>query len=267
MDRFFKHLGIGFGAYAKALKLIFSNGLGYFFLFPLALNVILFFGGFLLIGNLTGWVEGVVTDFLNLDDLNFWGGDYIEGALSGFIWIFFKIMFFFLFAFVGGYIVIVLLSPVYAFLSEKTDEILTGNVYPFVLDQFVRDIWRGILIAVRNMLVGLLYMVIIFLLGFIPIVGQLGGIVLFFITAYFYGFSFIDYTNERKKRSIRESIHFMRRYKGMAVGNGLVFSVLMLVPFCGYLLAGFGSIVSVVAATIAAHEVEESSKDNFIKSE
>ena len=79
----------------------------------------------------------------------------------------------------------------------------------------------------------------------------------------FYGFSFIDYTNERRRLSVKQSVAFIRQNKGVAVTNGAVFSLLLMIPFCGYSLAGFGAIISVVAATLAIHQkVDLRKKDN-----
>lgn len=262
MEKMFKDFGFGIKAYGKAFDLIFSNGLWWYFLFPILLNLILFFGGFALVGSLTEFIKDWFFDLVSLKDASFFGSEIIQGALSGFIWIFFKVLFFFVFAYFGGYIVIILMSPVFAILSEKTEEILTGNKYPFSADQLMRDVVRGVIIALRNVFIEIGYMIAVFILSFIPIVGQIAAVALFFISAYFYGFSFTDYTIERQRLSISQSVDFMRKRKGMVIGNGVVFSLFMLIPYCGYTLAGFAAIVSVVAATISVHEQVDLSKNN-----
>lgn len=255
MANFFKEFGTGLSAYGKAVEIIFSKGLWWFFLFPVLLNVLLFFGGFSLVNYITNitqeWVLGL---FVSEDGLYF-GKSFIQDIFSGFIWVVFKILFFFIFAYIGGFVVIVLMSPVFSILSEKTEAILTGNSYPFDADQLMRDIARGVLIATRNLFIELGYIVGVFVLSFIPVVGQLGAIFLFFVSAYFYGFSFMDYTIERQKYSVSQSVQFIRQHKGIAVANGVLFSLFMLIPFCGVTLAGFVSIISVVAATISTQKV------------
>ncbi|MCT4646062.1 MAG: EI24 domain-containing protein, partial [Carboxylicivirga sp.] len=147
---------------------------------------------------------------------------------------------------------------VYAFLSEKTEEIISGKIIPFNITQFSKDIIRGVLLALRNMAVEIGLTLLLFVLSFIPIVGYLTPIALFLVSAYFYGFSFMDYTFERKRFKIDYSVRFMRRNKGLAIGNGFVFSLVLLIPYIGVMIAGFVSIVSVVAATLAAGEVIDS---------
>lgn len=252
--KLFKDFGLGLSAYGKAFELIFSKGLWWFFVFPILLNVLFFFGGYKVIDfltdSVTDWLYNIVKG-----DANYWGASYVQGALSGFIWLVFKVLFFFVFAYFGGYLVIIFMSPVFSILSEKTEQILTGKKYPFDADQLMRDIVRGVLIALRNLFIEVLFIVVVFVLSFIPIVGQLGAIFLFFVSSYFYGFSFMDYTIERQRYSIAQSIEFVRKNKGVAIANGVLFSLFMLIPFCGVTLAGFISIISVVAATISTHKV------------
>ena len=255
MANFFKEFGTGLSAYGKAVEIIFSKGLWWFFLFPVLLNVLLFFGGFAAVDYLTELTKNWVFDLLMDENASFFGAEYVHGILSGFIWVVFKILFFFIFAYIGGFLVIVLMSPVFSLLSEKTEAILTGKSYPFDADQLMRDIARGVLIATRNLFIELGYIVGVFVLSFIPIVGQLGAVFLFFVSAYFYGFSFMDYTIERQKYSVSQSVQFIRQHKGIAVSNGVLFSLFMLIPFCGVTLAGFVSIISVVAATISTQKV------------
>ena len=211
------------------------------------------------------------------DNDAFWGAEwlapissYIAGAAGTVVWVILKFIFFFVFAYFGGYILIICLSPVFAFLSERTEELLTGNEYPFNGDQIMRDVVRGVLIAMRNLFIEIGWMVVVFLFGFIPVIGTLfgwiiGPIFLFFVSSYFYGFSFIDYTNERRRLSVKQSVKFMRANRGMAIANGAIFSVFLLIPWCGVTLSGFVAIISVVAATVATHEVADLNNNPYAK--
>ncbi len=251
----FKGFGKGIAAYGKALEIIFSNGLWWFFLFPVLLNILIFVGGIYGIGTLTQIVEDWLVKIVSLDGATFWGAIYLKSTLGGFVWVLFKFVFFVLFATIGGYIIIMIMSPVFSILSEKTEEILTGNRYPFNGDQLMRDVVRGVLVALRNMFIEIGYLIIFFIVGFIPVIGQFAAIGLFIVSAYFYGFSFIDYTNERRRLTISQSVLFIRKNKGLAIGNGFVFTLAMLIPFCGATIAGFVAIVSVVAATVSTHKI------------
>jgi CysZ protein len=172
-----------------------------------------------------------------------------------------RVLFFFIFVYISGYVIIIILSPLLAFVSEKTEQILTGKKIETSLSQIISDALRGILIALRNLFLELFFMVLMFFASFVPFIGWLGTIVLFLISSYFYGFSFIDYTNERKRLTIRESVTVMRRYKWIAVSNGAVFSLFLVIPFCGAFVSVFVAIVSTVAATIAMHQTNAFSEE------
>ncbi len=68
------------------------------------------------------------------------------------------------------YLFLIIGSPVFAYISETTQAIIDGKEYPFDLKQFVKDIKRGIAIAIRNTLWQTVYMISIFILSFIPVI-------------------------------------------------------------------------------------------------
>jgi CysZ protein len=268
----FKNFGIGLSSYGKAIELLFSKGLIWYMIFPILLNLLFLVLGWLGIGSITDFVENWIEGITKIEKDSFVGAEYltpvstyISGIASGFVWVLMKFIFFFVFAYFGGYIVVICLSPVFAFLSEKTEEILTGNKYKFNGDQMMRDVVRGVLLALRNLFIELFYMIVIFILGlFIPLIGGIiGSVLLFFISSYFYGFSFIDYNNERRRMKLKDSVQFMRANKGMAIANGMVFSIFLLIPFCGTTLAGFVAIISVIAATVSTHKIVDLSNNPY----
>lgn len=250
-----KQVELGFKTYVNAAGFIFSKGLWWAFLFPVALNILLFFGGYALIESLTQNIQDWTLAKMEAGQGNFFLSGYFPAFIGGFIWVLMKILFFFVFAFYGGYVTLIILSPLLAYLSERTEEIISGNKYPFNSGQFMRDILRGMTIAFRNLFLETAWMILFFILGFIPVIGWLGAVPLFMISAYFYGFSFIDYTSERRKMNISQSIDFIRTNKGLVIANGTTFCLFLLIPFCGVLLSGFVAIVSVVAATLAVNEI------------
>ena len=243
-----QQIGLGLKTFGQATGFIFRNKLGWTFLVPVALNILLFIGGQALVIDLISSLKSTIFDWIKLDQGNFWGG-----LLGGFVAVLTEVLFFFLFAYLAGYLIIILMSPLLAYLSEKTEQILTGKTYSTSFSQLIKEILRGILIALRNFIFELFFMALMFIVSFIPVIGWLGTIALFLISAYFYGFSFIDYNNERQKLTIRDSVSVIRKYRWIAVSNGAIFSIFLLVPFCGAFLSLFVAIVAVVAASLAMH--------------
>lgn len=249
---------LGLKTYSQATSFMFRHKLGWYFIFPVLFNILLLVGGFWSVSSLSEGIIGSMNGWMNIDSWEFWGSDFIIALIKGFVWVVLRLLFFIIYAYIGGYIIIILLSPVYAFLSERTEEVITGQKVPFNFSQFAKDIIRGVLLAVRNLSVEMALTLLLFILSFIPLIGYLTPFALLLVSAYFYGFSFLDYTFERKRFKIDFSIRFMRRNRGLAIGNGFVFSLVLLIPYIGVMLAGFVSIISVVAATLAAGEVIKS---------
>lgn len=146
------------------------------------------------------------------------------------------------------YLFLIIGSPVFAWLSEKTESLINNRAYPFSIGQFFKDVFRGISIAVRNTLWQTVYTISILTIALIPIVGWATPVLALLIECYYLGFSMLDYTSERKGLSPSESIDFIGNHKGLAIGNGMVFYLLHLLPFIGWVIApGY----AVIAATLS----------------
>ena len=270
MSKNANNISLGFSSYGKAINLIFSKGLWWFFLFPVAFNVLLFYSGFEVKSIVSEYAENYLLGATGLNGEEFFLSEFLKGAMSWIIGIVFSLIMFLVLAYFGGYIIIIIMSPILAYLSEKTEKIITGKDYPFSAEQLMRDVVRGILIALRNAGIEFGLFIMLFIVSLLPIIGALlsiiGSIFLFLISSYFYGFSFMDYSNERKRLNISQSIAVIRKHKWLAITNGGIFSLSLLIPFCGVSLAGFFAIISVVAASIAMTEVlEKENKQELVK--
>ena len=168
MKKLLNQFGTGFSSYGKATTFIFKNGLWYYFIFPLLFNILLFVGGVSLINNATDLsIDWAMNQFNELNPEGIWGDilNWTRESLSWIIWIIFKIVFFYIFLLFGGYISLIALSPILTYLSEKTEEIITGNKYPFDILQLTRDIIRAVLIVVRNMCIQTLWVILFFIIS------------------------------------------------------------------------------------------------------
>ena len=270
---FGKQLSVGFKGYFKALELLFSKGFMKYMLFPLLLNILIFWVGMSQITDLTVTARHAFIDWINLDSTHFFGSEFLKGALSGIITALIYVLFFISFAYLGGYIIIIILSPLFSVISEKTETVLAGHKidYPFELKQFVKDIFRGTGIALRNVLFETGVMISVFIVGLIlSFVSWAGVIFMFFISSYFYGFSYMDYSNERYKRNIKESVSFMRKYKWVAVVNGSLFALVLFIPYVGVALSAFVAVISVIAGTASMVElkkIEDAETDKLFNTE
>lgn len=131
------------------------------------------------------------------------------------------------------YLVVALLSPLLAKLSAKTENILTGNIYPWDFAQLVSDVKRAMRIIVRNLMWEYFFFLIILIVSFIGWEDPKSSPIFyltFVIGFYYYGFAFMDYINERRRLTMDQSISFIRENRGLAIVIGGIYSILILVP-------------------------------------
>ncbi len=152
------------------------------------------------------------------------------------------------------FIFLIIGSPIFAYLSEKTESIISGKTFSFSMVRLLKDIKRAIVIALRNFLWQLVYLLAILILSFVPVIGWIAPLIALLTECYYFGFSMLDYTSERNQLSERESITFISRHRGLAIGNGLVFYGMHLVPVIGWI---FAPSYAVVAATLSINAARE----------
>jgi CysZ protein len=152
------------------------------------------------------------------------------------------------------YLFLIVGSPVFAYLSEKTESILEGKDFPFSFSQLMKDAWRGCKLAIRNTLWQTVYILLLVFLSFVPLFGWITPLIALFIECYYYGFSMLDYSCERNKLSPAASISFIGRHRGLAIGNGLMFYLMHGVILIGWILA---PAYAVVAATLSVHRIKK----------
>lgn len=148
------------------------------------------------------------------------------------------------------YLILIAGSPVFAYLSEKTEAILENRHYSFSFKHLVSVIFRGGRVAIRNMLWQTVYTISILLLAFIPVAGWITPVIAMLVECYYYGFSMLDYSCARHNLSPTASGTFISHRKGLAIGNGTLFYLMHIVPFLGWVLA---PAYAVVAATLSLY--------------
>ena len=151
------------------------------------------------------------------------------------------------------YLFLIIGSPLFAYLSETTEAIIEGKEYTFNLKQLLKDSKRGIRLALRNLLWQTVYTISILILSFIPIVGWVTPVIGLVVECYYLGFSMIDYSFERNNLSPSQSIAFISRHKGLAIGNGIIFLLMHFVLVVGWIMA---PTYAVIAATISLYNTK-----------
>jgi CysZ protein len=245
-----KEIVIAIESYFRAHRFISKHRLWKWIVLPGILYMLLFCIGIYFFFISSNGVVSYISDFIGIDR-------WLQQQKSGFLSFLFVmggimvrlILVFFYFS-LFKFLFLIVGSPLFAYLSEKTEAILEGKEYPFSALQLLKDMLRGIRLALRNTIWQTVYIVSVLILSFFPLIGWVTPIIALFIECYYYGFSMMDYSCERHKLSSSESVAFISRQKGLAIGNGLIFYLMHIIPIIGWVLA---PAYAVVAATLSLY--------------
>ncbi len=235
----------GIKDYFRAFGLMSKLKLWKFVLLTGVLSI--FFGGALIFFSIS-MVEIFSATIIKLYPFE-WGSEYIVGIakfISGASVVAMGL-------FIYKYIVFILFIPFLGPISERIEEHLTGKKAGYSVLNFPRltkDVLRGIHISLRLVFKELKWIVVLFILGFFPIITPFIPIIAFIIEAFYGGYGNFDWALERYF-NVRERINFVRDNKGLTLGNGIPFTLLLMVPVLGFFLA---PALSVAAATISVVE-------------
>jgi len=243
---FLKELLAGIISYKKANQVILKYRLwpwlaipgilSFCYILILAILGVIYFSGMSEYVN-EKWIPGFIS------------GDTTYVIVSIFLWLFLIII---------GYlsyqqIVLIFFSPVLGFLSEIVEKRIYNQEPPqFQIKDFFQDIMRSLIINLRNIGWMLFFTLMAWLIGIVPLIGAiLSPGLIFLIQSYYGGFGLIDYTLERKRYTVSESIDFAHKNRARVTGVGMGFILLLLIPLIGWFFApGYGA----TAATLAVLE-------------
>jgi CysZ protein len=147
------------------------------------------------------------------------------------------------------YLILIIGSPVFAYLSEKTEAIIEGKEHSFNWSELRKDCSRSIRLALRNCGWQTIYLLSLILLSLIPLIGWITPLIALAMEFYYYGFSMVDYSLARNKFSPSKSVDFIGRHKGLAVANGFLFYLM-------HVLIIFAPAYAIIAATLTVHKVK-----------
>ncbi len=240
----------GVKAYAGTFELISKLGLWKYFGVPMAISfitaVLIGFAAWGLSDNLGAFISKIwfwewgAETFRTIS--NFLGGSIV--VVLGLI--------------VYRHIVMALSAPFMSPVSEKIEKHFYGTSHLHRNTSNAQQLWRGIRINIRNLLMEIALTIPILLLGFIPVIGIISSVLLFLVQSYYAGFGNMDYTLERHFK-YAESLSFVRQNKGIAIGNGIVFMLMLLIPVVGIILV---LPLSVTAASTETLKILETKKSN-----
>ncbi len=253
---FFKDLFNAIVNCFKGFHLLFEKGLWPYLFYPIIVWGLMWIGSIWLFANIATNLATYFNDQIDISNIPESGSwlSFFKPFLSTYFvliltWII-KLTLWFLSGTLSKYITLIFLSPLFSLLSEATERKLNGTEYQFNTNQFIKDLFRGIAISLRNMLLEYSIIILCFIITLIvPPLFFITTPFLLFVSWYFTGFTMLDYNFERHKMSVSQSVKFARMYRGIACGIGMVYSLFMILPlFIGLM---FGPTLAVIGASIS----------------
>ena len=243
-----KNILSGISAYAGSFGLISQLKLWKYFIIPIVISVVT--------ATIIGFTAYGLSDNIGAFLAKIWIWDWgketfttITSVIGGLFVLVIGFLFY-------KHIVMALSAPFMSPVSEKIEIHINGDLkHNHRKTSFQEQLIRGIRISLRNIGKELLLTIPLLLLSFIPIIGIFFTALLFLLQAYYVGFGNMDYTLERHF-NYKNSINFVGKKRGFAIGNGIVFMMCMLIPVIGIIIVLPLSVTAASVKTVALLNTE-----------
>lgn len=201
-------------------------GKNWLYILPSLLVAFLFYGIF----SFFDAIESTSQSVSDLPLLGSYVSDGISKTVGFFFWVtdaFYK------------FLILTLLSPVNCLLSEAIDNQVTGAKFDGGIARILREIGRAIGLLLFSMLLNFVVIGAWYLLAWITGFHVLDELIYFFITAFFIGFSFYDFSLERYGVGFFGTIAYGFDHLLYMLITGFLFSLIYLIPQLGLIFAPF----------------------------
>jgi CysZ protein len=245
----FKNIILGIKSYSGTFKLMKALKLWKYFFIPMVISL----STAALIGVAAWSLSSSFGDFI----ATLWIWDFGRETFTSISTLFSGLIILVIGFILYKHIVMALAAPFMSPVSEKIEFHLTGVAnHHHKKTSFKDQLWRGIRINIRNLGKELLYTIPLLLLKLIPGVNILSAIALFLLQAYYAGFGSMDYTLERHL-NYKDSIDFVRKNRGVAIGNGIIFMLFLFIPIIGIIIVLPLSVTAASIKTIGILQMKE----------
>jgi CysZ protein len=216
----------GFFAPFRSVRILRSNPhLIQYVLIPFLINTIVFSAAVYLGLDFFG---STVVEYIPQGEAWYWS------VLYWFLWggavLLTAVLVFFSFTVVGN----LLASPFNDLLSERTEEVLSGNLNdePFALGRFFRDALSTILLEAKKMWIFVVVMVLILPLNLLPGVGNtIYTVLAISLTLFFLSFEYLGFVLVRKRQFFRDQKSYIFARKFLMLGFSCGVMVILAIPF------------------------------------
>ncbi|MFE3276897.1 EI24 domain-containing protein [Nocardia sp. NPDC059239] len=150
-------------------------------------------------------------------------------------------------------VTLVIGAPFYDVISQRVDRSVSPDgIAPESGLSWWRELWVSVRDSVRILVRAMVWAVLLFVLGFVPVVGQtVIPVVAVFVTGFFLTQELTSVALQRRTVHLREQLALLRARKGLAWGFGVPLGLAFLVPLVAvFLMPG-----AVAGATLLTREL------------
>ncbi|MEU6121046.1 EI24 domain-containing protein [Streptomyces sp. NPDC047123] len=241
-----RDLGVGFGYLVKGQRWVAQHGRQYGWgLLPGLITLVLYAAALVALAlwgsDLVGWATPFADD---------WSSPWL-GLFRGFLTALLFALALLLSVLTFTAVTLLVGQPFYESLSEKVDIAESGHAPESGLPLW-RELWISARDSLRVLVRAALWGVLLFALGFVPVVGQtVIPVVGFAVTGFFLVEELTAVALQRRGVELRDRLALLRARKGLAWGFGTPLAVAFLVPFVAvFLMPG-----AVAGATLMARDL------------
>ncbi|TDQ59615.1 CysZ protein [Mesocricetibacter intestinalis] len=221
-------IGSGFHYFVMGWHLIRQKGLRRFVIMPVVLNILLLSGLFwLFVSKISDMIDSLMSfipDWLS----------WLSGILLVLSVLMILLLFYFIFTALSGFIA----APFNGLLAEKVEQMLTGeSPNDMGIADFIKDIPRMLKREWQKLLYSLPRLLLLFLLGFMPLIGQtLIPLLTFIFTAWMMGIQYCDYPFDNHKISFHSMRFNLAQNKIQTTVFGSLVTLCTFVPLVNFLI-------------------------------
>lgn len=163
---------------------------------------------------------------------------------------------FFLYLKLFRYLILIILSPVFVNISNLLFKSMRKEEHRMNVWSYCFCSFRGIEFAIRNFVLDILVTLVLLLLSILILwILPLIPILILIVESYFFAMVLMDYRLEMDGVRMNESIRKCRDLPGIAIGIGLIFNLILLIPLLGVI---FGPVIAFLAAQESVNGLEKS---------
>lgn len=245
-----KNISLVFNSFLDSFSIVKEAKLKKFYFLPGIIGILLFI--------IFIWIGDFLSVNLAVQLESFFKLEEFHSILYIFIKILVWVCTVFFYYLVYKSLLLVIISPILGYVSERVETHLTGKKFDFTFKDNIRFLLRGIDIGLKSFFKQMVGTCAVMLLGFIFPINLSIPLLIFIIQGYFTGFSFMDYTLERYNLSSKESLNFLKKQRIYAALCGGIFTILFFIPILGIFIA---PLITCVATTKITLELLKNNSD------